>query len=393
MDPRNCRWEECEFFDVDGVVVKMKEMRNKFITNLLTDPINIIESVFSRDDSCHRRMNEGGFCCQGVGVCLGPLKCRYFACTSCRIISNFFYIDDSKFGVPLYTEFGEYKDRSVVIKKEKDQLLSTTDIQKDKTWIVGNEVTNEIFLTWILEYIFDTFEMEVLVQKILYSFQCRYTNYRIYEYFNYLENFSPEIVEGIFLQMITLFHCLKKYLFLYLSPNSRMFKFEPKKLSYSYQKIKVKCPVKLVLNNLGSSSIQVGQENGRTIQVMNGWVTKSPIFHCPVIIKEGLFLLENRDPISYMEQTGQIIGNSWNIYCSMIVLMANRSFSESFHSSRFYFLWEKMWLPEEIQIIESDLNIFRTKGSIETEEVYSIMYHRHLNMDWLEQTMEYLEEL
>lgn len=391
---------------IEAIVLHPETFKDKYMRG----------ELFPFDSDCQRRMNEDRLCCRKSGICMSPLTSRYFVCHSCRLLSNFFYGKSDIFEKPICTEFGKYHEHPLWLRKGPVKIHFDEFVCDDVQCRISSDAfTNEILVSWMLEEALRGSGMDNLIQSLIYAFVCQNVRYQIFEYpdFGRLDQItspkeealhftarhvarlplSIEMSDGIFLQMVTLLHYLNQFLFVHLSPCSKMLLFQNQNVEYDYHNIKVKSPITLKLTHLMKSSLTLNTAN-KTLNLRSLILDKTPRFFVPhAEIKDGWFYMKDREVITEMETTGQnLIGNSWNAYTMMIVLMGDVAFYESFRTSVFYPAWLSMWKPEEIGLVELDMDSFRKRSDpfSDPENVYAILYQRHIKQGWIDETMSAL---
>lgn len=399
--------------DIDNLMKQYEKQKKIVLRNLILDTDNFINKVWKNngyllmDNHCNFNMGNG--------------NCN-FSCFNCRNISRLLDVNPDCFNSPFQIEYGENEGLSLVVenygnvipKLYWDENVSREVIKYTSRYnlfccgtnknvlsmkyLKGDSFTIETLIKWFLEKVMEKNNMNYIL-KSYSSFICNNNGFSLRKYsdigsFEKLCSLKemqdkgfllPHITKSIILQLLVTIKSLTPYNFSHGTPCYKSLLFGREKITFNFEKGKIKSPITLYLNNLKYSSISIKNihlscqskesdlylkkisftPNIKTKSKNNYFCENKDNFKenkelCEFALKPcNWYKLENEtlDVYTSIRHIGfPLFIGSFDFYCFLVSLMTCESFYYSlFSDGNLVKFWNMLWTKKDIMTINERL--------------------------------------
>lgn len=314
----------------------------------------------------------------------------------------------------------EEKSREYLAKHKNLTSCGTPNLS-DFTCISGDSFT---ISSLVNIFLYENFEELGLphIDKIQSAFVCHEMGYHIYqipdigsfdelvkieEYIDEFGKLKGEIVKGIILQLVVIYHELGKFYFSHGKPDLSSLLFDSNPCEYNYGDIRIRCPVTVILSNFCNSSLNnfsncryfsksfCDEINLKKITFSpNIEIRESEMSYCSKNKSEicsGNYSFYKLDDDSFdvfntMRHLGlPLFTSSFDFYFTMIALKSRKEFDLESHNVSAN-IWQLMWSKEDLESLNERMQI---KG--ENITILSLIKGLWLRCNPLQVILKYLD--
>jgi len=370
---------------IDNLLYKYQTDRDLIINMMIKDPNKLIKTIWSVnsplavDNNCLCKMS----------------KRSYFMCAQCKNLSR---IMDFRIGInnPFRIECGTFTGKQVTVsetmvpspflewdnqssyraKKYRQQYEIKTS--QELKCITGDNFTIQTLINWIISDIFIKNNLNH-VPNLYTSFICNNIGYSLTD--NPIIEKKSSITKSIILQLLVILTELAKYDFYHGDPSLKSLIFTKDPVSYKYENLHIEGPITVKIDNLSNSSINFHNiryfsNNNQNIMYIER-NTFVPEINTMKLQNKSFYKLtsNNIDIYNAMRHIGvSLFSNSFNFYCFMISLMCNKHFyNDIVNNTNLYGLWEKMWLPENLDNVNDLIIETHEMDIVDTNIIFDII--------------------